>query len=168
MTIPLFKKALTQVDHLLASAEAYVAEKKVTEAEILEARLAPDMFAFTKQVQVVCDNAKGSAARLAGIEAPKMEDNETSLVELRARVAKTIEFLDTFVPQQLEGAAMQKVELPYFKDKHFTGSDFLTHYALPNFYFHFVTVYAILRMKGVQIGKADYTGMLPLQDNIME
>lgn len=168
MTIPLFKKSLTQVDHLLKSAEAYVAEKGIAESDILEARLAPDMFAFTKQVQVVCDNAKGSAARLAGVEAPKMEDAETTLAELRARVAKTLEFLETFIPEQLAGAAEQKVTLPYFKDKHFKGSDFLTHYALPNFYFHFVTVYAILRMKGVQIGKADYTGMLPLQDNIME
>ncbi len=167
MTIPLFIKALTQVDHLLKTAEAFVAEKGIGESEILEARLAPDMFHFTKQIQVVCDNAKGSSARLAGIEAPKFEDNEKSLAELRTRVANTLEFLGTFSTHQFDEVPERKVTLPYFPGKHFKGHDFLTHYALPNFYFHFVTVYAILRMKGVQIGKADFNGMLPLQDDII-
>lgn len=167
MTIPLFVKALTQVDHLLKTAEKFVEEKGIPESEILEARLAPDMFHFTKQVQVVCDTAKGSAARLAEVEIPSMEDNETSLAELRGRVAKTLEFLHSFTPEQFANTANAKPTLPYFPGKHFTGHDFLAHYALPNFYFHFVTVYAILRMKGVQIGKADYAGMLPLQDDIV-
>jgi hypothetical protein len=96
-----------------------------------------------------------------------MMDDEASIPELRARVAKTLAFLESLTAEQFADAADRKVELPYFKDKHFKGNDFLTHYALPNFYFHFVTIYAILRMKGMQIGKADYAGMLPLQDNIL-
>ena len=167
MTVPLFIKSLTQVDHLLKTAEKFVLEQGMQESDILEARLAPDMFPFVKQVQITCDNAKGSSARLAGIEAPVMMDDEASIPEVRARVAKTLAFLESLTAEQFADAADRKVELPYFKDKHFKGNDFLTHYALPNFYFHFVTIYAILRMKGMQIGKADYAGMLPLQDNIL-
>lgn len=166
MTVPVFIKSLTQVDHLLATAEKFVAEKGIAESEILESRLAPDMFAFTKQVQVVCDNAKGTSARLAGIEIPSFSDDEASLAELRVRVAKTLEFLNTFSEHQFDSAAEMKVSLPYFKDKHFTGRNYLIHYALPNFYFHFTLVYGLLRMKGLELGKKDYVGMLPLQDDI--
>ncbi len=165
LTVPLFVRALKQVDHLLAKTEAYVLEQGVPESEILEARLAPDMFAFTKQVQVVCDNAKGAVARLTGAENPAMADTEVSLAELRARIEKTIAFISSFTPEQFEGAAERKAELPYFKDKHFTGHDYLTEYVLPNFFFHYVTIYGILRMKGLAIGKGDYMGPLPLRDN---
>ncbi len=165
LTVPLFTKALKQVDHLLAKAEAYVAEQGIAEGEILEARLAPDMFAFAKQVQVVCDNAKGAVARLTGSENPTMADTEASLTELRARVAATIAFVSGFTAASFEGAAERKAELPYFKDKHFVGHDYLLEYVLPNFFFHYVTIYSILRMKGLTVGKGDYIGSLPLRDN---
>lgn len=165
LTIPVFTKLLTQADVLLAKAEAYVADKGISESEILEARLAPDMFPFVKQVQVVCDNAKGAAARLTGVENPKMEDTEKTFAELRARVQKTLAFVKTFTPEQFAHAAEQKPTLPYFKDMHFTGEGYLVDYAIPNFYFHYTTMYDILRMKGLQIGKADFVGSLPLQND---
>lgn len=164
LTIPLFKKSLTQLDHLVSCAEAFVAEKGIAESVILEARLAPDMFPFVRQIQIACDNAKGSTARLGGVEVPKMEDSETSLIALHERIGKTLSFLESFTPEQFAYAAEQKVELPYFKDKYFVGHDFLMHYAIPNFHFHFVTAYALLRMMGVPIGKKDYLGPLPLHD----
>ncbi len=167
MTVPLFTKALHSVDRLLTKAEAYVQEKGLPESDILEARLAPDMFPFIKQVRMVSDNAKGASSRMAGVVPPSFEDTEVTFADLHARVAKTLEFLKTLSPEQFEGAGDRKVELAYFKDKHFIGHDYLMHYGLPNFYFHFTTVYAILRMKGLTIGKTDYIGMLPLKDNTL-
>ncbi len=164
MTVPVFIKALTNIDHLLTQSEKFAAEKGISESEFLSSRLAPDMFPLLKQVQVVTDNAKGAAARLAGVEIPTMTDEEVSFADLHARIVATIAFLKTLKSEQFEDAATRKIHIKYFPGKHFLGHGYLAEYALPNFYFHFVTIYAILRMKGLTIGKADYMGGLPLQE----
>ncbi len=166
MTIPLFTKSLQNLDGLLTKAEAFAKEKEIPESEIFEARLAPDMFPFIKQIRMVSDNAKGVSARMAGVVPPAFADDEATFPELHARIAKTLEFLKTLSPEQFKEARERIVELPYFREKHFIGHEYLMHYGLPNFYFHFVTIYAILRMKGLPLGKMDYIGFLPLRDNV--
>lgn len=135
------------------------------EAVLLEHRLAPDMFPFVKQVQITCDNAKGASARLAGVEIPKFEDTEASLADLEVRIDKTIAFLNTLSAEQFIDAASRKIELPYFPGKHMTGDGYFKEYALPNFFFHLVTAYAIIRSLGGELGKGDYINGLPLRDN---
>jgi uncharacterized protein len=164
-TIPIFKKMLGSVSHLLDKASEHARTRPDGEQGILNAQLAPDMFPFIRQVRMVCDNAKGAAARLAGIPVPVFEDAETSIAELKARVQKTIAFLDTLTPEQYAHAATVTVELPYFQGKHFEGDGYVRQYVLPNFFFHVTTVYSILRKEGAQIGKADYMNGLPLIDN---
>ena len=164
-TVPLFVRSLTGLKQVLDKGSKFAGAKKVSDEVMLKSRLAIDMFDLTKQVQVARDNAKGSAARLAGVEVPKMEDNEVTFAELAARIDKTIAFLQTLTPAQFAGAAERKVSLPYFKDKHFIGSEYLPAYVLPNFYFHVVTAYDILRNLGVDIGKGDYVGEVPMYDN---
>ena len=163
-TIPVFIKSLKALDGVLAKAQVYVEEKGLNEAALLEERLAPDMFPFVKQVQVACDNAKGAAARLSGTEIPSHADQEKSLAELRARIAKTLEYLATITEVSFEGAETRQATLPYFPGKFMSGLDYAREYALPNFFFHVTTAYAILRKHGATIGKADYMGGLPLQD----
>jgi len=165
MTVPVFKKALMNLDALLTKAEAFVASGAITEEALLDARLAPDMFPLIKQVTIASDNAKGASARLAGVEIPVMEDTEISLAELHERIAKTIAFLDTLTPEQFEGAAQREVRLKYYPGKHFTGATYLAQYAIPNFFFHITTAYGILRMKGLGNGKSDFLGSLDLKDD---
>lgn len=165
MTVPVFTKMLTSLDGLLDKAEELFKDETISEEALVNYRLAEDMFPFVRQVQIACDNAKGAAARLSGMKPPIMEDTEMTLKELHERIAKTVEFLNTLKPEQFDDAAKKKVELPYFKDKHFTGDDYLKEYALPNFFFHMTVAYAILRSLGAEIGKSDYLGKLPLQDN---
>lgn len=162
--MPVFVKNLKNLDALLTKAEAFIKEKGMDEASLMEERLAPDMFPFKRQVQIVCDNAKGSSARLAGMEIPVYEDNEMTLADLHARIEKTLTFLSTVSESSFDTAADRQVTLPYFPGKHMVGSEFTVEYALPNFFFHFVTVYAILRKLGLDIGKQDYMGSLPLKD----
>jgi hypothetical protein len=118
-----------------------------------------------KQVQIASDNAKGTAARLVGIEPPKMEDSEKTLAELVVRIDKTLAFLTTFKPEQFSVAAGTQIRLPYFPEKHFLGGEFLPEYGLPNFFFHVVTAYAILRHVGMNIGKADYMGSVSMYND---
>lgn len=165
MTVPVFKRSLTALKGVLKKGEAFAKEKKVSEDVFLKHRLAFDMFDLTKQVQVASDNAKGSAARLAGVVPPSMEDNEKSFAELEARIDKTIAFLETLTPEHFKDAADRKIHLPYFKDKHFLGHEFASAYALPNFFFHVVTAYDILRHLGVNVGKADYMGEIPMYND---
>jgi len=165
MTVPVFKKALTNLDGLLFKAEAFVASGKMAEQALLDARLAPDMFPLIKQVTIASDNAKGASARLAGVEIPVMEDTETTITELHERIAKTIAFLDTLKPEQFEGAGEREVRLKYYEGKHFAGADYLSHYALPNFFFHVTTAYGILRSIGLGNGKSDFLGVLPLRED---
>jgi hypothetical protein len=163
-TVPIFIKSLEALGKILAKAGAFAAEGKIAEAALLESRLAPDMFPLMRQVQVACDNAKGSTARLTGTEAPKYEDTEKTIAELQERIGKTVAFLKSVSPEQFKGAEERQVTLPYFPGKFLTGFDYAREYALPNFFFHVTTAYAIVRMKGVVLGKADYINGLPLKD----
>ncbi len=160
-TVPLFQNALRSLLVLLDKGEAFTKEKGVAESELLDARIATDMFPFVKQVQMTCDNAKGCTSRLAGVENPAFEDKETSFAELKQRVQKTLSYLETFKEEQFVDADNRKITLAYFPDKHLSGVDYAKSYAIPNFYFHASMVYAILRMKDVQVGKSDYLTDIP-------
>ncbi len=159
LTVPVFSKMLPAFRGVLAKADADCAARKIDPQVYLRYRLAPDMFDFTRQVQIVTDQVKGGLARLAGVEVPSWADNETSFAELDARLAKTLAYAKTFEPGQFEGAETRSVELS-FPGVTFTfiGQDYLLNFVLPNFYFHMTTAYAILRHNGVQIGKADFLG----------
>jgi hypothetical protein len=165
ITVPVFIKTLQNLDHLLSRGALYAIEKGISEETMLANRLMPDMFPLSRQIQIATDNAKGCAARLCGIEAPVMEDTETTVVELYERIGKTIAFLNTLTPEQFDGADVRKVYVKYFPDTHFLGHDYLTQYGLPNFFFHVNTAYALLRVMGVDIGKKDYLGHLTLHPN---
>lgn len=155
-TVPIFIKSLGGLRNVLVKAEAYAKEKGMSEADFLADRLYPDMFPLSQQVQIACDNAKGVAARLSGTEAPKFEDTEKTFAELIARIDKTVAFVQSIPEASFAGAAERQVVLPYFKDKYLTGFDYAREYAIPNFFFHYVTAYGIIRKNGVAIGKTDY------------
>jgi hypothetical protein len=144
----------------LDKAQAYAEARKFETANYLSMRLAPDMLPFINQIQIASDAAKGAMARLAGTEIPKWEDNEASLAELRARVSKTIDFVNAFQPAQVDGSEAREIVIPRRSGEplKFSGEVFLKHYALPNFFFHVTTAYALLRHAGVDIGKGDYLG----------
>ncbi|MBP9698338.1 MAG: DUF1993 domain-containing protein [Candidatus Moranbacteria bacterium] len=163
-TVPEFKRSLLALQAILVKAEAFVAEKKIADSVLLGAYLALDQFPFVKQVQVVCDTAKGTAGRLAGVELPKMEDNEVTLKELEARIDKTIAFLDSLKPEQFEGAEDREIPIYYFPGKALSGLEYVNAQGLPNFYFHLTTAYSILRHNGMNIGKADYMGQVAFHD----
>ena len=164
-SVPVFRAGMVNLLTILDKAIAFAGERKVKDAVILETRLAVDMLPFARQVQIASDNAKGTCARLAGIAAPVMEDSEADLAALKMRCQKTIAFLDSLTPEQFSEAAERKVALPYFPDSHFLGKEFLPLYGLPNFFFHVVTAYDILRHLGVPIGKADFLGEVPRYNN---
>ena len=139
-------------------AEAHAAARKFDAANYLGLRLAPDMLPFVRQIQIASDGAKGCMARLAGVEIPKWEDNEASIADLRARVQKTIDYVRSFEAAQIDGSEGREIAVPRRSGEplKFDGESFLKHYALPNFYFHVTTAYALLRHAGVELGKADY------------
>lgn len=159
-SVPLLKQSLRSLDALLTKAETHVKEKKIDPAAILQARLFPDMFHFTRQVQIASDNAKGIAARLAGIDPPSFPDTEQSFEELHARLAKTLAFLDTIKPEQIDGSEERDIVVykgtPY--EMQFKGHNYLVHYGLQNFLFHVTTAYALLRHNGINVGKSDFIG----------
>jgi uncharacterized protein len=162
-SVGVYTKLLTNLAAILDKAEAWVAERKLDPNAILHSRLAPDMFIFTRQVQIATDMAKGTAARLAGQEPPRYEDNETSFAELKARVAKTVSFLQGLPPAAFEDAASRAITLklgPPGKQTEysFVGLDYLQGFGTPNVYFHYSMVYALLRHNGLDIGKRDYVG----------
>jgi uncharacterized protein len=160
-TIPVYTKALHALDKLLIKIAGQMKERGVEEAMLLEARLAPDMFPLKRQIQIACDNAKGGAARLAGVDVPSHPDDEKTIEELRARIAKVLAFISTFTEDQFQDAADRHITLPYFPDKYLTGFEYAREYSLPNFFFHVSAAYAILRKEGFDIGKSDYMGDLP-------
>ena len=168
ITVPPMMKALGALSKILDKAAAYAESKKTPkrtfEEALLNDRLIFDQFSLLMQIQRVSDNAKNGIARIAGIEAPKMEDAEKTVAELQARIEKTLAFLKTIKPEQLIGREEAKVSLPYWNGKSLTGFEYATEYLLPNFYFHLVTAYSILRKNGVDVGKDDYIGGLPLKD----
>lgn len=158
-SIPVFLKTLGNLAAILDKGAAFAAAKKVDPSVLLAYRLAPDMFPLTRQVQIAADHAKRAAARLAGIEAPPYEDSETSFAELKARIDKTVAFINTVKPGQIDGSETREIRLKIGGvDRTLTGQTYLLHNALPNFFFHTTTAYAILRHCGVEIGKKDFIG----------
>jgi len=158
------RKQLGQLDTWLGNAAAHAEAKSFDPNLYLDFRLAPDQFAFARQVQITCDTAKLGAARLTGKEAPKHEDNEKTLDELRARVRAVAGHLETFVASDFDGAATRVVTQPRWNGKIMLGADYFMEHVVPNFFFHASHVYAILRHNGVPIGKKDYLGTLTMRD----
>ena len=159
---PIFTRMLANLLTWLDKAEAHAAARKFDTANYLGLRLAPDMLPLLRQIQIASDSAKAAMGRLAGAELPKWEDNEASFADLRARVAKTIDYVKSFQPAQIDGSETRAISVPRRSGEplQFDGESFLKHYALPNFFFHVTTAYAILRHCGVQIGKGDFIGQL--------
>jgi hypothetical protein len=157
--VPALDRALTALDAILDKAAAYAAERKIDPAVLTSARLAPDMHPLSRQVQLLSDTAKGACARLAGLDVPSFADTETTFPELKARIAKTLDFIRTVKPEQIDGSEGRAITLKAGKrELQFTGQDYLLGFAIPNFYFHVAIAYAILRHNGVPIGKLDYLG----------
>ena len=158
-SVPVLQKMLGNLKAILQKGEAYAQAKKIEPSVLLNARLHLDMFALTRQVQIATDVAKGTCARLAGQEIPKYEDTENSFTDLYARIDRTIAYLATFKPADIDGQEDRDITLtPGGKEMHFKGQPYLLHWALPNFYFHVMATYAILRHGGVDVGKMDYLG----------
>lgn len=158
-SVPRFVNMLSNLSAILDKAQAHVDAKKIDETALTGFRLFPDMLPMAKQVQIACDTAKGLAARLAGVEIPVYEDNERTLAELKARIAKTIAFLQAFKPAQIDGTEDKDIVVKRGdKETHYKGMQFLLGHATPNLYFHVTTAYNILRHNGVELGKRDYLG----------
>jgi hypothetical protein len=158
-SVPVFVRMLGNLSTWLDKAEAHALARKFDASVYLSSRLAPDMLPFTKQIQIACDAAKFGVARLAGVESPKFEDNETSLADLRERIAKTLAYVQSIPASQIDGSEARDVVVPR-RDGSMTlkGEVYLKHWVLPNFYFHVTTAYALLRHNGVELGKGDYLG----------
>ena len=158
-SVPVFKQILNSLSAILDKADALVSEKKIDPNALLQFRLFPDMLPFVRQIQIAADFAKGAAARLAGVDVPAYEDKEQSFAELKARIARTLAFIDSLPQAQIEASAGRAITTGSGeKTKHFTGQTYLLHYALPHFYFHATTAYDILRHNGIDIGKKDFIG----------
>ena len=158
-SIPALNGVLANLSKILEKAEAHAAEKKIDPAIFVQARLYPNMYPLARQVQIATDVAKGCGARLAGQEPPKFEDNEATFAELQVRIAKTIAFLESFTPSQIDGTEEKTVNLKVGGyERSFLGLPYLFEFVLPNVYFHTTTTYAILRHWGVELGKADFLG----------
>jgi hypothetical protein len=158
-TVPVFIRMLGNMGRIIDKAMAFAEAKRIDTAVLAGYRLAPDMLPFSSQIQIACDTAKGCGARLAGVEAPKYEDNEKTLPELKQRVQKTIDFLKTLQATQVDGSEGKQIVLKFPNSTfEFTGLNYVLGFAQPNFYFHCTTAYSILRHCGVEIGKMDYLG----------
>src|SRR5215472_1898042 len=156
-SVPVFQQMLTCLSTVLDKAAAYAAARKIDPQVLLNARLYPDMFSLTRQVQIASDFAKGAVARLAGQEPPKYEDNETSFEELKARIARTLGFISEFKPSQIDGSEERDITLVLGgNQRKFKGESYLVNFVIPNFLFHTTTTYAILRHNGVELGKRDF------------
>jgi len=162
-TLCQMKKMLGQLDKWLEAATAYAQSKSFDPNVFVGFRLAPDQFAFARQVQSTCDTAKLAAARLAGKDAPTHPDTEQTLDELRARVRTVVAYLDGFSAKDFGGAAARVITQPRWEGKVMSGADYFLEHAVPNFFFHITHAYAILRHNGVNIGKRDYLGPLSLR-----
>ncbi len=163
LTVTQFHKMLLNLSHLLDKATQHAELKKFDSGIFVQSRLAPDQFPFVRQVQIACDTAKFCAARLTGKDAPGHQDTETTLAELKTRIAETAAFLKSFSEADYKGAAERKVTQPRWEGKYLFGSEYALQHAIPNFYFHVATAYAILRHNGVDVGKKDYLGEMPFK-----
>ena len=159
-SIPVFKQMLGGLKTVLTKAEAHAVDKKIDPNALLQARLYPDMFPLLRQVQVASDFAKSVSARLAGVEVPKLADDEQSFADLQARLDTVLAFMDSLDVALFEDAATREIvtQAGTPKEKRFTGQSYVLNYGLPHFFFHTTTAYAILRHNGVEVGKKDYVG----------
>jgi len=159
-SVPVFKQLLTSLSAILTKAEAFATEKKFQPTVLLDARLFPDMFPLSRQVQIATDFAKSVSARLAGVEVPTYEDSEQTFAELQARIGNALSFIESLTPAQFEGSEARDIVLrpgtP--KEKKMVGHTYLSNYGLPQFFFHVTSAYAILRHNGLEIGKGDFMG----------
>ena len=156
---PRFVNILRNLSAIIDKAEAHCAAKKIEPSALTTARLYPDMFPFTRQVQIACDTAKGAVARLAGVDIPKHEDTEQTFAELKARIAKAIDFVESVSAGKIDGSEDKEIVLQMRSgERRFKGMQYLLGHAYPNFYFHVTTAYNILRHNGVEVGKADFIG----------
>jgi len=158
-SVPVFTRALTNLAAIFDKAAAHAEAKKIDQSVFMNARLAPDMLALPRQVQIASDTARRCVARLAGTEPPSLEDNEASFADLKARIAKTIDYIKSVPAAQVDGSEERSIAMKVGgNDMTFTGRDYLLGFAIPNFFFHVTTAYDILRHNGVGIGKRDYLG----------
>ncbi len=163
-SLPVFEIGLNALSAVLDKAAAHAAAKKIDPSVILGWRLEPDMFAMVRQVQVAADQAKNGSARLAGVEPPKFEDNESAIDQLKERLAKTVAFLKTLDTKAIDASSEREITFPLGPAKgHMAGADYLNHFVLPNFYFHLTASYACVRACGVEVGKRDFLGNIPIR-----
>jgi uncharacterized protein len=164
-SLPVFETGLNALSVLLDKAEAFATAKKIDPAVLLHTRLAPDMFDFTRQVQTATDQARRGSARLAGVEPPSVPDTETTIAELKARIAKTIDYLKTLDAKAIDASVDREIKIPLGANASglMKGADYLNLFVLPNYFFHLTTAYAILRHCGVEVGKRDFIGSIPLK-----
>ena len=159
---PAFLQMLDALDSILTKAEAHATTRKIAPETLLQARLFPDMFSFTRQVQLACDFAMRTMARLSGMEPPSVPDTEKTFEELHARIARAVSYVKVADARAIDNAANKDITFPAGgSDKTLNGVDYLTRFALPHFYFHVTMAYAILRENGVDLGKRDYMGAVP-------
>lgn len=160
-SVPVFQQFLSSHSAIIDKAAAYAEAKKIEPSALLNARLYPDMFPYTRQVQVACDLAKNASGRLAGAERPSFPDTEASFADLKARIDKTLAYIGGFTPEQIDGSEGKELVIPMggTDTMTFTGVNYLLSFALPNFFFHVTTAYAILRHCGLELGKRDF--MMP-------
>ncbi|GLQ98490.1 DUF1993 domain-containing protein [Dyella mobilis] len=158
-SVPVFLRALNNLHHVLKAGEAHAKSRNVEDSVMLNTRLIPDMLPLVKQVQIATDMAKNAAARLAGVDPLKFEDNETSFHELYSRIERAIDYIKGFKPEQIDGSETRAITLQMRRgEMHFEGQSYLLHFVIPNVFFHCTTAYDILRSTGTNIGKEDYLG----------
>lgn len=161
-SVPVFRQILNSLTGILDKAERHVEATRIDPNALLQYRLFPDMLPFTRQIQIATDFAKGAGARLAGQDVPAYEDTEKTFAELKLRIKRTLAFLDSLPRHEIEHGAERAITTGSGdKTRHFTGQNYLLHYALPHFYFHATTAYDILRHNGIDIGKKDFIGVIP-------
>lgn len=161
ITVPQFAKMLRNLKAVLAKGAAFADSKKIDMSVLLNARLAPDQFPLTKQIQIATDSAKLCAARLSGVAAPTHDDKETTLAELNARIDSVVEYLNGLQAKDFAGCESKQITQPRWEGKYLLGQEYVLQHAIPNVYFHVTTAYSILRHNGVDVGKKDYLGELP-------
>ena len=164
-SLPVLEIGLAALSSVLDKAETHASAKKFEPSVLLRSRLAPDMFDLVRQVQIATDMAKNGGSRLAGVEPPRFEDNETTIGELKERIAKTVAHLKTLDAKQIDASGDREINFPLGPTNkgQMKGADYLNHFILPNFYFHLTAAYAILRHNGVDLGKRDFLGAIPMK-----
>ncbi|GGF38704.1 hypothetical protein GCM10011611_51320 [Aliidongia dinghuensis] len=162
VAVPTFVQLLNSLTNLLDKAATHATAKQIDPAVLVNYRLAPDMFPLAQQIQIATNQAKGAIARLAGVEVPSYADTETTFDELKARIARTLDFVNAFTDDQIDGTEEREIVLKREdKELRLTGQNYLLHLVFPHFYFHVATTYAILRHAGVDLGKRDFLGQIP-------